>query len=320
MVAMKLARAAAIVAFLGAALVAIQALLSVIVLLPLAAIPLMAGIGILRRRVWSAYGYALSLFAQLLAIPLLWVKSGGVNVSPLEIASTAIVTAALVGLFFLAGRSLRAAGSPPGLAWPWVTVSALSVLPLIFVSAFVIPSASMENTLLLGDHVLVQTLPLPSPSRGGMIVFRAAGNRREDFVKRVIGIPGDRIRIAGKVVYRNGVALREPYVIHVTAYVDPYRENFPSQPGPFVQGAGREMLDRHVVNGEVVAPPKSYFVLGDNRDDSLDSRYQGFVAAADLLGKPLLIYYSEVPPELDAPGGKPTGPRHTRWNRILKLL
>ena len=307
---MKLVRAAYIVAFVAAAVMIISAVTDEIVLLPFAAIPLMAGIGIARGRVWSAYGYALFQCAGLLAMPFLLFRSGHPELP--------LLLEAAGGAAFLAGRRLQAAGSKRGLASPWIAVSAVCFLPMVFVQAFVIPSAAMEDTLLVGDHVLVQCLPKPRPSRGDIIAFRYPVNRREDYVKRVIGVPGDRIRISNKVVYRNGKPLQEPYAIHITTYVDPYRDNFPSGANIHLPSEAVEMLDRHVVDGEVIVPEKSYFVLGDNRDDSLDSRYWGFVPADDVLGRPLLIYDSQDRPnDLD---GKSSRPHRTRWNRLFKIL
>jgi signal peptidase I len=89
----------------------------------------------------------------------------------------------------------------------------------------------MEDTLLIGDRILVQRFPKPSLTRGDMIVFVYPIDRRQTFVKRVIGVPGDQIRIIDKTVHRNGAALKEPYAVHKTNYVDSYRDNFPSEPG-----------------------------------------------------------------------------------------
>lgn len=316
---MKLVKAAYIVAFAAAGLMVVSALTSSVVFLPAAAIPLMAGIGILRGRVWSAYGYALYQFAGLLAISFLLFQNG-VSDLPLllEAVGGAAINVALAVLFLLAGRSLQAAGSKRGLASPWIAISALCALWPVFVGAFVIPSAAMEDTLLVGDRVLVQRMPKTRPSRGDIVVFLYPLNRRETYVKRVIGVPGDRIRISNKVVYRNGAPLAEPYAVHKTSYVDPYRDNFPGEPNAPLERQAMEMLTRHVVDGEVIVPEKSYFVLGDNRDDSLDSRYWGFVAADDVLGKPLLIYDSQD--RLVDLDGNRTGPHRTRWNRILRIL
>src|ERR1039457_3550110 len=145
-------------------------------------------------------------------------------------------------------------------------------------------------------------------------------DRHQTFVKRVIGVPGDRIRISEKVVYRNGTALKEPYACHKTEYQYLYRDNFPSEPNVNLAAPALEMLAKHVVNGEVVVPEGKYFVLGDNRDSSLDSRYWGFVDSGDLIGKPLLIYDSEEQPVDDAMTGMATFPHRVRWGRLFKLL
>jgi signal peptidase I len=104
---------------------------------------------------------------------------------------------------------------------------------------------------------------------------------------------GDHIKIRDKRLFRSSVPLDEPYARHVFLDIEPYRDNFPSEPAGPVYPAGKEMLARDLVNGEVVVPEGKYFVLGDNRDNSLDSRYWGFVDDRDILGKPLLVVYSE---------------------------
>ncbi|MBZ5585412.1 MAG: signal peptidase I, partial [Acidobacteriia bacterium] len=250
----------------------------------------MAGVGIVRRRVWSAYGFALFLSAQLLLLPVVLSRSGGLQQDAWGVAGAAGVTAALIALFYAAGKSLRASGARPGLAWPWIAGSAVCALAPVFVQPFVMPTNSMAGTLLAGDRVLVRRLPKPAPARGDLVTFLYPVDRRQVFVKRVIGAPGDRIRISNKIVYRNGAPLAEPYAAHTTSYMDSYRDNFPGEPGAPIPRQGMEMLAKHVKDGEVVVPQGNYFVLGDNRDDSLDSRYWGFVPASDVVGKPILIY------------------------------
>jgi signal peptidase I len=310
----KIARIAYVVAFVMAALTIVFALTQQIIQLPFAFIPLIAGIGIVRKRVWSAYGFALLLIAQLLVIPLLLFRSGGGTGKSPEIAVAAVLMAALAALFLFAGRSLAAAGAERGRAFPWIAISALLTLPFLFVQAFVMPTGSMEDTLLIGDRILVQRFPRTEPALGDMIVFTYPVDRSQTFTKRVIGVAGDRIRVSQKIVYRNGTALNEPYAIHKAPYPDSYRDNFPTEPNGFLLDAGQEMLKRNVVNGEVVVPKGKYFVLGDNRDNSLDRRYWGFVDSSDLIGKPLLIYDSEDRPT------EITKPHRRRWDRLFKLL
>ena len=308
----KIVRVAWLVAFVMTGAIVIAALARQISLLPFALIPLIAGIGMIRRRVWSAWGLALYTFAQLVPVSLVVARS---HTRPSGTIGAVALAVVLVPLFFFAGRSLAAAGAQRGWACAWIALALLTTLPVFFVQAFVVPSGSMEDTMLTGDRVLVQRFPRPSPARGEMMVFRYPIDRHQTFVKRIIGVPGDRIRISGKIVYRNGAALSEPYAVHKTDYEDAYRDNFPSEPGesslpnlPMYQPA-KDMLGKHVLNGEVVVPEGEYFVLGDNRDMSLDSRYWGFIGAGDLIGRPLLIYDSE-----EQRAGR------IRWGRIFKLL
>lgn len=230
---------------------------------------------------------------------------------------------------------------------------AVTILLLLFgtttlVQAFVIPTGSMEDTLLIGDHLLVDKmafapagpvskyiLPYEEPKHGDIIVFRYPGDISQTFVKRVIGVPGDHLKMVDRIVYRNGVRLNEPYVYHKFPY-DPQRDNFPGEPTPFAEGLQaelqRDMLEHHVVNGEVVVPPNEYFAMGDNRDNSLDSRYWGFVPRDFIIGKPLLIYWSYRASTEDL-AGTSVGSMfnhfedlaehfftRTRWSRTLRLI
>ena len=224
----------------------------------------------------------------------------------------------------------------------------ITIILLLFgtttlVQAFVIPTGSMEDNLLIGDHLLVDKLayapagpvskyllPYTPVRRGDIVVFRYPVDVRQTFVKRVIGIPGDRLRIVDKVVYLNGRPLEEPYKFHKTPYYDSYRDNFPSEPNTRVDPRAMAMLERHTRGGEVVVPPGQYFVLGDNRDSSLDSRYWGFVPRENIIGKPLLVYWSYDAPthRLVSPGLNLEHARDlavnfftkTRWRRTFLLI
>jgi signal peptidase I len=199
----------------------------------------------------------------------------------------------------------------------------------------------MDNTVMVGDHLLVDKLsyapagviskhllPYTEPKRGDIIVFRYPMDIRQNYVKRVIGVPGDHIRVADKAVYRNGKQLNEPYARHVFPGLEPYRDNFPSEPYGPVYDRAREMLASHVTNGELVVPPGNYFAMGDNRDNSLDSRYWGFVPRENIIGKPLVIFWSYDAPTEDWVGN--SGNHYTdvaknffvktRWERTLKLV
>jgi len=222
----------------------------------------------------------------------------------------------------------------------------INILILLFgtttlVQAFIVPTPSMDTTVRVGDHLLVDKLayappgsvtrfflPYTEPKRGDIIVFRWPIDIQQNYVKRLMGVPGDRIKVVDKVVYLNGTALTEPYVQHVSPAIEPYRDNFPSQPfGPLYDPA-REMLANNVVNGEVVVPPGHYFAMGDNRDNSSDSRYWGFVPRENIIGKPLVIFWSYDAPTEDWVDYNANHfidlAEHfftrTRWDRELKLV
>jgi signal peptidase I len=241
---------------------------------------------------------------------------------------------------------------PPSPVYPHRGVIAewtVTIILLLFgtttlVQAFVIPTGSMEDSLLIGDHLLVDKLAYAPPGpmtkallpytplkRGDIIVFRYPVDISQTFVKRCIGVPGDRIRLVNKQLILNGKAVQEPYVYHKTEYIDSYRDNFPSEPNAHLLGSAPDMLLNHVQNGDVVVPPGYYFAMGDNRDSSLDSRYWGFVPRENIIGKPLVIYWSydastealadpsilNWPHLLDMIEHFPT---KTRWNRTFRLV
>jgi signal peptidase I len=207
----------------------------------------------------------------------------------------------------------------------------------------VIPTSSMENNLLVGDHVIVDKMAYSTPGsisrrllpyapvrRGDIIVFRFPLNVREYYVKRVIGVPGDRIRIAAKQVYVNGKPLAEPYKVHKTEWVEDYRDNFPAPPLGPVDQRGLDMLREHTAAGELVVPPDNYFAMGDNRDNSLDSRYWGFVPRENIVGKPVLIWWSYDAPTDRLQDGNPRLDHladlalhfftKTRWSRTFQIV
>jgi signal peptidase I len=144
----------------------------------------------------------------------------------------------------------------------------------------------------------------------------------------VIGLPGDRIRLIGKQVIRNGRRLVEPYAEHVTSSIDAYRDNFPAGDVSSASARGRDMLAHNVTGSEVVIPPDSFFVLGDNRAISFDSRYWGFVPRENAVGKPWIVFWSYDAPTGELAGWNPTYvadlAQHfftkTRWERTLLVL
>ena len=205
-------------------------------------------------------------------------------------------------------------------------VSVLFIFTFVFENFF-IPSASMASTILVGDHDIVDRVSLAPASPQGRILSRIVPYRplrrgepvvfykpilesdgSEDIlVKRVGGVPGDRIHLRGGVLYVNGVAQHEPYAAMPTAATyNPYRDDFPlisPRPDTGVTASWSLDLPRHIDGDDLVVPPDSYFLMGDNRTNSLDSRYWGFVRRENLVGRPLFIYWSIDTPEED---GNPT--------------
>ncbi len=232
----------------------------------------------------------------------------------------------------------------------WTAEWAVTILVLLFATstllqAFVVPSGSMENTLLVGDHLFVDKLayspygpvskhllPYEDVHRGDVIVFRYPVDITKDYVKRVIGVPGDHIRLKDGVLQLNGHAVAEPYVIHSRPGThDEYRDNFPlGQSYVMLYPGARRMLEESQVNGEIVVPADHYFAMGDNRENSEDSRYWGFVPRENIKGKPVLIWWSfDAPTEQLASGNIDLGHladiainffSKTRWNRTFRLI
>lgn len=209
---------------------------------------------------------------------------------------------------------------------------------------FVVPTGSMESSILVGDHLIVdklayspggsltsRLLPYTDVKRGDVIVFRFPPNIAENYVKRVIGIPGDRIRLRDRQLYLNGRAVPEPYKQHIDPNPDPYRDNFPAEPpNRRIYPEAQQMLTAHVRDGELLVPDGHYFAMGDNRDNSLDSRYFGLVPRENINGKPWLIYWSF---ESEHPEGLQEAVNldhlkdvalgfftRTRWKRTFQLI
>jgi signal peptidase I len=191
----------------------------------------------------------------------------------------------------------------------------LFVLTFVFQN-FLIPSASMASTLLVGDHVLAEhatlappekwaPLPYRNVKRGDIIVFykpvEEANGGHMTLVKRVIGIPGDRIHLRNGIVYLNGVAQSEPQTSKPTyANYDAYVDDFPLIDGSTHRDVSAEWsatISTYLHDGDVVVPPGKYFAMGDNRTNSEDSRYWGFVPRENIVGRPLFVYWSIAIPE-----------------------
>lgn len=217
-----------------------------------------------------------------------------------------------------------------------------SLLYLIVIAIFIIgfssqpfriPSGSMEPTLLVGDFLLVDKqivpatadrnpLPFTTIHRGDIIVFHYPIDPAMLLVKRVIGVPGDHIHLRGGHVYRNGRLLTEPYAIYRPANPDNFRDNFPRMQSAEPGIASRWWIEmRHRIDhGDLVVPPDHFFVLGDNRNDSEDSRYWGFVPRSAIIGKPFLVYFSLRQPEQDDPPAIPQLSLPQRSTRLQELL
>lgn len=196
-----------------------------------------------------------------------------------------------------------------------IIVIALFVLTFI-VQPFRIPSESMEHTLLVGDFLLVNKsvyappgvwkwlLPYRTVSRGDVIVFHFPPDPPDHVVKRVIGVPGDHIHLHQGIVYINGQPQREPYIVDEPALPDSFRDEFPS---PLYSDPGVDLhwwlqMRHDASNGDLVVPANQYFVLGDNRNHSRDSRYWGFVPRPNIVGRPFMVYFSlRRPSTTDAP-------------------
>ena len=215
------------------------------------------------------------------------------------------------------------------------------------VQAFKIPSQSMEPTLLVGDHLLVnkfifggrgalyeKLLPYRPIRHGDIVVFKFPFDDHPHYVKRVIGLPNDRIRIVDRRVYVNDKLLSEPYVVHDPSAGDPFGDNFPPADVYAAQVGLRpewaDIFSKYVHDGEMVVPPNHYFVMGDNRDHSWDSRYWGFVHRDAVMGRPMVIYWSVQATSDDYANRGLSGtfrgmgdallhlPTRTRWHRMLR--
>lgn len=169
------------------------------------------------------------------------------------------------------------------------------------VQAFKIPSGSMKPTLQVGDHILVNKfiygvripylntvlLPVKTPERGDIVVFKYPLDPKKDFIKRVIGLPGDTVEIRDKALYVNRERLKKDFGVYTDPHMTKQRDNL----------------------GPITVPPEALFVMGDNRDESYDSRFWGFVPQRDVSGKAFIVYWSWDGDHF-----------RIRWNRLANLL
>lgn len=226
------------------------------------------------------------------------------------------------------------------------TTIVIAIFVITFVvQAFQIPSESMEKTLLVGDYLLVDKahyasdrpfgwlLPYRRIQRQDIVVFRYPVNPHQHFVKRVVGVPGDHVRLLNKHVYVNGERQADDYATFNWGQHDRFRDNFPNG-GFFADRIASKWFiqaQKLIDDGQLIIPQGFYFVLGDNRDDSYDSRYWGLVPAENIVGRPLIIYWSmeQAPPTIgeDSASGKLSTLAYSavqsfkglRWKRMFRI-
>jgi len=321
-----LTNAAWILAALYASFFLVSALYTPIVLF-FALIIAIGAWGIRKGRAWSAFGLAIFTLALFTISLVGMVEADPEHLRKLGMDRWFFVLPAALQLAFvlilcLAGRRLWHS-NPRGAPWGWLALS-LPIFVFPFVARlFVIPTGAMEDTILIGDHLVVSRSSGSPPKRGDIVVFRYPIDRRQTFIKRVVAIAGDHLRIERKQLYLNGKPAAEPYVVHKTEYMDTYRDNFPSEPNVRLYDPAAEMLATAIVNGEVVVPQGKLFVMGDNRDSSLDSRYWGFLDTSDIIGRTLVVYFSvDLPTEKprESPPQVLLHPSWIRWSRIGKTF
>jgi signal peptidase I len=249
-------------------------------------------LGIRKHRAWAAIAAA---GFWLLPVPVLLLRGAPPNAIP-ALALSAAIGAAMLWTALALWHD-RASRLHP---WPWVAVLLLFTLGFVSLQPFRQPSSSMSPTVLAGDYFLVDTASWKlgrTPQRNQIVAFHYPLDPQQIFIKRIVAVPGDRVAMHDKQLIVNGVPVREPWAVHTSTYIDPYRDSLRGE--------------------ELVVPRDSYFVLGDDRDDSLDSRYFGFVQRSKIVGSPLFIYGSY---NLPAPAHQIPSVLNMRWDRLLKRL
>jgi signal peptidase I len=240
-----------------------------------------------------------------------------------------------------ADEALEGAREPrPGVglaatAWDWIRSVAIAfalflVIRTFGVEAFKIPTSSMENTLLVGDFLLVNKAtygsevpglglrlpPLREPRHGDVIVFSPPHEPDKNYVKRLVGVPGDTLEMRNKILFLNGLPLPEPYARYIDRAGDAVHPGMGWQSNHLIASPRRGYHPSRDNWGPLVVPPRRFFVLGDNRDNSEDSRYWGFVDRDSIRGRPWFVYYSFDP---NAAVPSPWA-RAVRWGRVGRSI
>jgi len=230
-----------------------------------------------------------------------------------------------------AAASEGAAGHGGGIPWGDIFKQAVNfailagalvifVLFQITLQNSIVDGTSMEPNLMDSDRLLVSKVSYTfgEPERGDIIVFKYPVHPSQHFVKRVIGLPGDRVRLLHKRLYVNGKLQEEPYVVD-SLPPDTYRDNFPNGPRASlgVEASWYQQLEKLLEDGQLIVPEGYIFVLGDNRDRSYDSRYWGFVPKENVVGRPLVIYLSLDMPEKEDIAGVGTSDRLSRFTYVI---
>jgi signal peptidase I len=268
-------------------------------------------------------------------------------------ASTGLAQGELASQGTVPGAPPREEGSAVRLQEAGVLHAIQSLIYLIVIAVFIItfcvqpfriPSGSMEPTLLVGDFLLVDKqgistgdtglLPSTRIRRGEVIVFHYPVDPSIHLVKRVVGMPGDHLKLRGGRVYINDVLLPESYAMYRPSMPDGFRDNFPrlQNADPNIDSQWWIRMRGLIDDGELIIPADNYFVLGDNRNNSEDSRYWGFVPREAIVGQPLVIYFSVRLPGLDEPenlisgAGQRAGTildgftNFARWGRVFRVV
>ncbi len=212
------------------------------------------------------------------------------------------------------------------------SVALFLVTRAFVVEMYKIPTPSMQRTLMVGDFLVVDKMvygpevpfthvrlpALRQPARGDVIVFKWPSDPSINFVKRVVGVPGDTLLMLDGVLRRNGRVVTEQYVTHSSPETDPSVEEFRWQRDYLVRSlhASESYWPSRNNWGPLIVPTRDYFVLGDNRDNSLDSRYWGFVPDSLVRGRPLFVYFSYQPDS----SSRWSWLGHARWRRFGTVI